>query len=160
MFYPLLILSLWLHNLATVVMIGYYLLLSLVYLPYLNQEFSGVMVGMALEKISAHIRPWLGASLLVFIITGLYLMLGNEQYLGFGDFGNAWSVLMLVKHVLVLVMIGLSIFLNLALTKGLAAPAPLHNPHFEPWGRLQVIIHSLSISGLLVLLLTAMAQAR
>ncbi len=156
----LLTLSLWLHALATVILIGYYMLLSLVYLPYLSKEFRGAALGAALDAISERVRPWLSVSLLVFLVTGVYLTLGDAYYLGFGDFGNAWSVLMLVKHVIVLAMIALGVILTMTVKRGLAVPATAHNPHFEPWGRIQLIAHATSLCGALVLLLTAVAQAQ
>ena len=42
-------LSVWLHAVATVIMIGHYLLLALIYLPVLSKEISG---GSILSPIS------------------------------------------------------------------------------------------------------------
>jgi len=121
----LLILSLWLHALVTVVMIGYYLLLSLVYLPYLSQAFSGAAFGAALDDISTRMRSWLYGSWLVFIVTGIYLMFDDTYYLGVGNLSNAWSLLMLAKHGLIMGMVGLGAFLNITLKRELAAPSPI-----------------------------------
>ena len=52
-------LSIWLHSLATIVFIGHYLLLSLVYLPVLGEANL-----LALSAISKRSRAWLYASLL------------------------------------------------------------------------------------------------
>jgi uncharacterized membrane protein len=154
----LLVSSLWLHALATVVLLGYYLLLSLVYLPYLSQEFSGVALGAALDGISQRIRPWLGASLLVFLVSGVYLMFGDANYLGFGRFGNSWSVLMLVKHVLVLAMVGLWAWLSAMLRRGMRVAAKAPQPQLASLGRIRLIVHATSACGVLVLLVTAVAQ--
>ena len=47
-------LSYWLHALATVVFIGHYVLLSLVYIPALANGG-----GEALSKVSKRSRPWM-----------------------------------------------------------------------------------------------------
>ena len=39
-------------------------------------------------------------------------MLINSGYLGFMDFGNFWGIVMLVKHILVLAMIGMGFWFN------------------------------------------------
>ena len=154
----LLVLSLWLHSLATVVLIGYFVCLSLVYLPYLSKLFSGVALGAALDEVSQRVRPWLGSSLLVFLISGAYLTFGDANYLGLGGFGNSWSVLMLVKHLLVLAMVGLWILLGMTLRGGLTVAAKDPRARFEPLWRVRLIIHGTSVCGALVLLLTVVAQ--
>src|SRR5574340_972227 len=66
----LMILSLWLHALATAVLIGNFLLLSFVYLPAL--EKGG---GAFLADASRRSRPWLYAALIIFALSGGYLTL-------------------------------------------------------------------------------------
>ena len=77
----LIALSIWLHALATIILIGHYLLLSLIYLPVLAKDN-----GPALSEISRGSRSWLYISLVVFAITGTYLMLIDSGYLGFYGF--------------------------------------------------------------------------
>ncbi|HXD11317.1 MAG TPA: hypothetical protein VN653_14720, partial [Anaerolineales bacterium] len=107
----------WLHVLATVIFIGHYLLLSLIYLPAFGKQKPEV-AGPILSEISKRSRAWMYASLLIFIVTGIYLMFVDSNYLGVGKFGNLWSVLMLVKHILILAMIGLGFFYNAILRVG------------------------------------------
>ena len=64
-----------------------------------------------LEQVSTRFRPFFGAALLIFLVTGTHLMLINQNYLGLGNFfGNPWSVLIVTKHVLVLAFLALAIF--------------------------------------------------
>ena len=149
---PILIaLSVWLHALGTVILIGHYLLLSIIYLPVL--EKGG---GMFLSQISKRSRPWMYGSLVIFMVTGIYLMFADPNYLGVGDFGNFWSIMMLVKHLLVVGMIGLGFWFNAFLRVGpmMASnnSAELGMRRFRTYSRL------MAISGVLVLLLTALAQ--
>src|SRR5215208_4465991 len=93
----LIALSFWFHAFATVVFIGHYVLLSLIYLPVLTNEKLTSTNGTALSQISKRSRPWLYISLLIFLVTGTYLTLTDKNYLGFANFGNFWGVLMLIK---------------------------------------------------------------
>ena len=76
-------LSVWLHALGTVILIGHYLLLSVIYLPVLEKNG-----GTLLSEISKRSRPWMFVSLAIFMVTGIYLMFVDPNYLGVGDFGN------------------------------------------------------------------------
>jgi len=147
----LIALSVWLHALGTVFLIGHYLLLSLIYLPVLTQ-YNGSM----LSEISKRSRPWLYASLLIFMVTGIYLMLIDPNYLGVGNFGNVWGVLMLVKHILVVGMIALGFWFNAILRVG---PMMGSNNSAElGMRRFRLYSNLMTICGVLVLLLTALAQ--
>jgi uncharacterized membrane protein len=147
----LIALSTWLHALGTVILIGHYLLLSVIYLPVLEKNG-----GAFLSQISKRSRPWMYASLIIFMVTGIYLMIVDPNYRGVGDFGNFWSIMMLVKHLLIVGMIGLGFWYNALLRVGpmMASSnnAELGIRRFRTYGNL------MAISGILVLLLTALAQ--
>ena len=147
----LIALSVWLHALGTVVLIGHYLLLSVIYLPVLARYNSTI-----LSEISKRSRPWMYTSLLIFMMTGIYLMLVDPNYLGVGNFGNIWGVLMLIKHILVVGMIGLGFWFNAILRVG---PMMGSNNSAElGMRRFHLYSNLMTISGVLVLLLTALAQ--
>jgi len=144
-------LSFWLHAIGTLILIGHYFLLSVIYLPVL--EKGG---GFFLSQISKRSRPWMYASLLIFIVTGIYLMFADPNYLGVGDFGNLWGVLMLIKHVLIVAMIGTGFLFN-----GLLRVGPMMSSNTSAqFGirRFRLYSNLMAISGVLVLLLTALAQ--
>jgi uncharacterized membrane protein len=148
-------LSFWLHSLATVVFIGHYLLLALIHLPAMQGNPLDVK-GRLLSEISKRSRRWLYASLLIFIVTGIYLMFADPNYLGVGDFGNFWSLMMLVKHVLILVMIGAGFWFNAVLRVGPMLSS--RNSAEQAYTRFSQYVNIMAISGVLVLLLTALAQ--
>lgn len=147
----LIALSVWLHALATVVFIGHYVLLSILYLPALQNDG-----GTFLSAISKRSRPWMYASLLIFMATGIYLMFADPNYLGVGDFGNFWSAMMLVKHVLIVGMIGLGFWFNALLRVG----PMMSSTNNAPLGirRFRMYSNLMAVCGVLVLLLTALAQ--
>lgn len=142
-------LSVWLHALATVVFIGHYLLLAGIYIPALSKN------GPALSEISKRSRPWMYASLIVFMVTGTHLMLIDAGYLGFMDFGNLWGILMLVKHILIVAMIALGFWYNAILHVG---PLMLSNNPEQTLSRFRGHVNVMAVCGVLVLLLTALAQ--
>ena len=147
----LIALSVWLHALGTVILIGHYLLLSVIYLPVL--EKGG---GTFLSQISKRSRPWMYASLVIFMVTGIYLMFADPNYLGVGDFGNFWSLMMLVKHLLIMGTIALGFWYNAFLRVG---PMMASNNNAEIGiRRFRMYSNLMAISGVLVLLLTALAQ--
>jgi uncharacterized membrane protein len=145
----------WLHALATVVFIGHYLLLTLIYLPAFGRQKLEV-AGPILSEISKRSRPWMYTSLLLFIVTGIYLMLVDPNYLGVGNFANAWGVAMLIKHILVLAMIGMGFWFNAILRVGpgmsSTSGAEAAILRFGSYSRL------MAICGVLILLLTTFAQ--
>ena len=143
-------LSTWLHAIATVVFIGHFVLLAGIYTPALSKN------GNALSEISKCSRPWMYASLLVFAITGTHLMLIDSGYLGFMDFGNCWGIVMLVKHILIVAMIGLGFWYNAILRVG---PMMSSNNNAESGiSRFRQYVNAMAVCGVLVLLLTALAQ--
>lgn len=133
--------SLWLHALATVVFIGYYVVLALICVPALQGTAPRIR-SEVICLIARRSRTWLYVSLLVFAVTGAYLTLADPSYLGLGNFGNPWAMLMLAKHILILGMVAFDFW----------SRAPSRLIHFRRY------VKSMAIAGAAVLLLTAAAQ--
>lgn len=146
-------LSTWLHVLATIVWLGYYVFTSLIYLPILERRMQADDLRYTLEQISSRLRPFFGASLLIFVVTGTHLMLINENYLGLGNFfGNIWSILVVVKHVLVLAFLVLAVYSERAYLSQISDQKPQALKMFR-WS-----VNINAILGLAILLLTSIAQ--
>lgn len=147
-------LSTWLHALATIIFIGYYLFTSLIYLPVLERQMQANALRDLLEQVSARLRPFFGGSLLIFLITGTHLMLINKNYLGLGDFfGNPWSTLIVIKHVLVLPFLALAVFSERAYLGQISEKNPQALKQFR-WA-----LNINTILGVVIILLTSIAQA-
>ncbi len=144
-------LSYWLHALATVVFIGHFILLAGIYIPVLSRN------GPALSEVSRRSRPWMYASLLVFAITGVYLTFVDPNYMGVGSFGNLWAVMMLVKHIIIAAMIGMGFWFNAIMRVG---PMMSSNNPEQAVARFQKYVNAMAVCGVLVLLLTAIAQVK
>ena len=148
-------LSTWFHAVATVILIGHYLLLTLIYLPAFGNQKPEV-AGPILSDISKRSRVWMYSSLIIFALSGVYLMFADPNYLGFGDFGNLWGILMLVKHLVILVMIAMGGFFNAVLRVGPMMSS--NNGAGQAIQRFGLYSKLMALCGVLVLLLTAFAQ--
>ena len=142
-------LSYWLHAMATVVFIGHFVLLAGLYLPALADD------GAALSRISKRSRWWMYASLLVFAVTGIYLTFVDPNYLGIGNFSNFWAMMMLIKHLLIVAMIALGFWYNAILRVG---PLLSSNNPEPAVARFRQYVNAMAVCGVLVLLLTELAQ--
>ena len=147
-------LSTWLHTLATIVMIGYYVFTTLIFLPIFERQMQANDLRDLLEQVSARLRPLFGGSLLIFLVTGTHLMLINENYLGLGNFfGNPWSVLIVIKHGLIVAFLALAVFSERAFLAKIGDQKPEALKQFR-WA-----LNINTVLGLTILLLTSVAQA-
>ena len=150
----LIALSTWLHALATIVMIGYFIFTSLIYLPVLERQIQVNALRPLLEHISARLKPFFGGSVLIFIVTGTHLMLVNENYLGLGKFfSNSWSVLMVIKHVLVVAFLALAVFSERAYL------AKISDQNRKALKQFRLALSINTTLGAVILLLTSIVQA-
>lgn len=149
----LIAISTWLHALATIVFVGYYLFTNLIYLPVFESQMRANALRDLLERVSARLRPFFGGALLIFLITGTHLMLINNNYLGLGNFfGNPWSVLIVIKHVLLLPFLALAVFSERAFLGQISDEKP------EALKRFRWALKINTALGMVILLLTSIAQ--
>ena len=150
----LIALSTWLHGLATIVFVGYYLFTGLIYLPVFERQMQTGALRELLECISARLRPFFGGSLLIFLVTGTYLMVINKDYLGLGKFfSNSWSILMVLKHVLVFAFVVLAMYAERAFMAQISDKKPQALKNFH------LAVNINTILGVIIVLLTSMVQA-
>ena len=146
-------LSTWLHVMATVVFVGYYLFTGLIYLPVFERCMQPNALRDILEQVSARLRPYFGGSLLIFLVTGTYLLVINKNYVGLGQFfNNPWSILMVIKHALILAFLALAVFSERAFLTQISDKKPQALKNF----RFAVNINT--ILGVIIVLLTSIVQ--
>lgn len=148
-----------LHTLAAFIFIGHYLLLSLIYLPALTNPDAGAGVadaGSAFGQISRRSRSWMYAAIVIFMLTGIYLMIADANYEGIGSFSSPWAILMLVKHLLILAMIVMGFWFNVILRVGPAMRSS--SGAAQAVARFRRYSNAMALCGVVVLLLTALAQ--
>lgn len=114
-----LILTYWLHLIATVTWIGGLVLLTVVVWPALiGQGGDDAPARAVLPIIERRFRLVANISLIVLIVTGLIQMGGDTHYEGFLQVNSAWTLGLLFKHVAVGGMALVS-----AVTQWIVAPA-------------------------------------
>ena len=151
----LLAISTTLHAFAMIIFIGHYLLLSLICIPALSGLDNA---GQALGEMSRRSRRWLYGSILVFIVTGVHLMLADPNYLGIGNFSNPWALLTLIKHILIVIMIGLGFWFNFLQCAGQAMRS--NSGAAQGVAKFRQYSNLMAICGVIVLVLTALAQVQ
>ncbi|OHB77883.1 MAG: hypothetical protein A2Z25_07895 [Planctomycetes bacterium RBG_16_55_9] len=119
----LLILSLshFLHLLATVVWIGGIVIILAVILPGAKAALaSSPAVGGLMKEVSRRFTPMANVSILVLIVTGVIITHYDPNFKGALQFDNPWSVVMLLKHLLVALMITVHFYRGFVLNPRIA----------------------------------------
>jgi uncharacterized membrane protein len=98
----------WLHFAATVVWVGSLAAISLLILPAMKQTLNPESQLVLIEAVQSRLEPiaWFSISLL--ILTGLFQMSVNPHYDGFLSTSTQWSLAILAKHLLGVVMVVVS----------------------------------------------------
>ena len=105
--------AVWIHTLAMIMVIGYYGVLGRVILPGLRRSLDGARQCSVLVALERRALPLVVGSIVLFAISGAYLLVVDEQYAGLGNFlGSTWTALMLVKHLLVGFMVVLGVLID------------------------------------------------
>ncbi|MBN2116700.1 MAG: CopD family protein [Anaerolineales bacterium] len=101
-------LTFWLHLLATVTWVGSLAGVSLLVLPAIRQALNPETQLVFIEALQKRLEPiaWFSMSLLA--LTGLFQMSVNPHYNGFFSTSTQWSLAILVKHLLGIVMVVVS----------------------------------------------------
>jgi len=101
-------LTYWLHLLATVTWIGSLASISLLVLPAMQRSLSPDIQLVFIEAMQKRLEPiaWFCISLLV--LTGLFQMSVNPHYDSFLSVSTQWSLAILSKHLLGIVMVVVS----------------------------------------------------
>jgi uncharacterized membrane protein len=98
----------WLHMLATVAWIGGIVSISILVLPAAHKSLKPADLLAFIEAIQKRLEPLAWFSLGLLIATGLFQLSANSHYNGFFDVSTQWSLAILIKHGLVVVMIVVS----------------------------------------------------
>ena len=98
----------WLHMLATVVWVGSLAAISLLVLPAMKRTLNAENQLIFIEAMQKRLEPiaWFSISLL--IVTGLFQMSLNPHYDGFLSISTQWSLAILTKHILGMIMVVVS----------------------------------------------------
>ena len=101
-------LTFWLHLLATVTWVGSLAGVSLLVLPAMQRSLEPETQLVFIEAMQKRLEPiaWFCMSLL--LVTGLFQMSVNPHYDGFLSTSTQWSLAILTKHILGIIMVVVS----------------------------------------------------
>jgi uncharacterized membrane protein len=160
-----LILSYWLHMVATVVWVGGLALMALVVWPGARAVLGpGPELAALIRRLQRRFEPWAWGCLAVLTATGLTQMTGNENYTGFLQVDNPWAVAILVKHLAIGGMVLIGLYMQFGLQPALARLALLEAkghaaPGAEGLRQRELNLTRLNLAcGVLVLGFTAIAR--
>ncbi|HKZ83687.1 MAG TPA: hypothetical protein VJ793_08525 [Anaerolineae bacterium] len=108
-----------LHDLFTVVWIGGLMALSVTVLPSAKQVLgAGPQIKQLMQTIQKRQSLLVYVSIVGLLVTGLLQARRNPAFEGLFAFGTAYSLALSLKHILVLAMIGITLYRSLVLGRG------------------------------------------
>jgi len=114
-----LVLTYWLHILATVVWIGGLTSLSIFVLPAAKKTLPAEEYSKFLSLMQKRMQPISWLCLVTLIFTGLFQLVTSPNYQGFLVIANTWAQAILIKHIAVGGMLGLSAYVTWGLIPSL-----------------------------------------
>lgn len=104
------------HNLFTAIWMGGLIVTVISILPAVKETLgSGPQVKKVMMAFQKRQSVWVYISMAGLIVTGLMLSNRNPEFEHLFGFGNTYSVLLSVKHILVLILIGSTLYRTLVL---------------------------------------------
>jgi uncharacterized membrane protein len=105
-----------LHDLFTVVWIGGLITLGATVLPAIRKTLGkGPQMKQLVDSIQKRLSVMVYVSIVGLILTGILLSNRSPAFEGLFHFGNTYSAVLTIKHILVLAMIGLTLYRSLIL---------------------------------------------
>lgn len=101
-------LTFWLHMLATVAWVGSLTAIALLILPAMKRALNAETQLIFLEAMQKRLEPIAWFSICLLLITGLFQMSINPHYDGFLSTSTQWSLAILTKHILGIIMVVVS----------------------------------------------------
>lgn len=107
-----------LHDLFTVIWVGGLAVIVLTVLPSSKKTLGeNLQVQKLMNAITRRHRIWVYVSIVGLFITGLLLGKSNPDFTGFMRFGNLYSGLTAVKHILTIAMVLIALFRSIRFGK-------------------------------------------
>ncbi len=152
------VLALWLHTLAFVIAWGYYGVLARIILPGLERSLDRSSRVSAVVAIERQALPLIVLTLVLFAVTGAYLLVVDPHYAGLGNFmASTWTRLMMAKHVLVVGLVALAVLVDWLIRR--AADAEDDETGVSTVRLAGLAAEGVTALGALIALLTVAAQA-
>ena len=113
------------HDLFTVIWMGGLVVTVLSYIPALKEALGpGPQIKKVMIAFQKRQSIWVYVSMGGLILTGLLMSNRNPEFEHLFGFGNAYSVTLSIKHILVILMIGITLYRSLILSRPQAVITP------------------------------------
>lgn len=120
----------WLHFIVLVIWIGHMFNSLLLFSPLASTYVHKDVYGDFIAEYRRRDQPVAMSCIAIFIVTGIVLTLLDPEYEGIGNFfANTWSIMLFIKHLLVLAMIGLGVYQGKRVMPGLVTAAKKLSTH-------------------------------
>ena len=113
----LVVVSYWVHLVATVVWLGGMVLMAAVAWPAWRQ---GTLSANHWLDLQQRFWPWVNGSLVVLLLSGFWQMTNDSNYGGFLVLDGVWAWAILLKHVAFGGMVGISVYVQFGLYPAVA----------------------------------------
>jgi uncharacterized membrane protein len=114
-----------LHDLFTAIWIGGMFTLGVSVLPAIKKNLgSGPQTKKLAKEIQKKHSLWVYISMFGLVITGILMSNRSPDFYSLFSFQNVFSTVLSVKHILVLIVIGISLFRTLVLGSNKRQPSP------------------------------------
>lgn len=142
------------HDFFTVVWFGGMFTLLISYLPSINKVLGkGPQQKQLVMAFQKRHTPWVLASMVGLIISGLLLSKSNPNFQVLFGFQNTYATILSIKHILVLLLIGITLYRSFVLGKNLDKLTPKQNKLY-----LRLLIVNVAIA-LLILVTSGLSAA-
>ena len=112
------------HDLFTVIWIGGLLVSVLAFLPAVKETLgAGPQVKKVMTVFQKRQSVWVYVSIAGLVLTGLLMSNRSPEFQGILHFGDPYSVVLSIKHLLVIAMVIVTLYRSLALEKKPTSPA-------------------------------------
>ncbi len=113
------------HDLFTVIWMGGLIVTMISYLPAIKDALgTGPHVKKVMAAFQKRQSVWVYISIAGLIVTGLMMSNQSSKFERLFGFGNAYSVALSIKHILVILMIGITLYRSLILGRTQSGPTP------------------------------------
>lgn len=101
----------WLHLIATVAWIGGIITNMFVVVPTARENLEPPVMSRFMGAFTRRLRLIIYISMGILVVTGVFMMIFNKYYLGLFGFGNIWTLFVVIKHILVVILIIMGIYI-------------------------------------------------
>lgn len=130
------------HNLFTVIWMGGLIVSVLAYLPAVKEAAeTGLQAKKVIAAFQRRQSRWVYLSIIGLILTGLMMSKRSPEFEGLLSFGNPYTAVLSLKHLLVLAMIAVTLYRALVLGKQSAGAGPV-SPEKQRLNRQLLLINA------------------